>query len=109
MTTTAGKLSSSFTATPSVWTAYRASVCKYHIDSIKNESPVFSSLPDRYKKIDLNSEKGEKLKYNRILALYLKVTQLKACPIPDLLPTDFLEFTLLKKKRRFRKKRQMSI
>lgn len=109
MTTTAGKLSSSFTATPSVWTAYRASVCKYHIDSIKNESPVFSSLPDRYKKIDLNSEKGEKLKYNRILALYLKVTQLKACPIPDLLPTDFLECTLLKKKRRFRKKRQMSI
>lgn len=55
-----------------------------------------------------NSEEGEKLKYNRKLALYLKVIQLKACAIPGLLPTDFLEFTLFKKAR-FRKKRQMNL
>lgn len=36
-----------------------------------------------------NSKEGENLKYNRRLALYLKV-----CAIPGLLPTDVLDFTL---------------
>lgn len=73
MTTTAGKLSSSFTATPGIQTAYRASICKHCIHGIKNESPVLPPCP-MGRKNDFNSEEGEKLKYNRRLALYLKVS-----------------------------------
>lgn len=72
-TTTAGKLSSSFTATPSVRTAYRVSVCKYRVHSIKNESPVLPPLPSGHKNY-FNSGEGQNLKYNRKLALYLKVS-----------------------------------
>lgn len=73
MTKTAGKLSSSFTAMPHVHTAYRVSICKYCVYNIKNESPVLPPCPMGLKN-DFNSEEGEKLKYNRRLVLYLKVS-----------------------------------
>lgn len=45
---TAAPLSISFTATPGGQTAYRVSIGKYHIHSIKNESFVLPLLANGY-------------------------------------------------------------
>lgn len=57
LTTATRKLSSSFTAC-CVWTAYRVSVCKYHVHRIENESlALCPPLPRGYKKITLTLRK----------------------------------------------------